>query len=206
MSITNYGELKAAVENWLGTEDLTNRIPEWIALAEDRIAQDLRVSGMETTGDLTISAQSVSVPTGFIEVIRLYLDQESDKRLDFFTPQKFWSRNAVNETAKPEIYTLEGDNFMFAPTPDATYTGKLLYYKRFTDLSDDADTNWIISNARGLLLYGALLDAHLYLEDDAGATKYASLYEDTLERVHMADRRGRFPKGGLAMHSEVPVI
>jgi hypothetical protein len=206
MAINTFLTLKQAVENWLERDDLTNRIPEFIALAEDRIAQDLRVQAMETTGDLTISSQTIAVPTGFLEVRRLYLESDTDKPLDFMSPSVFWARNAVNESRKPEIFTLEGTNFVFAPSPETTYTGKLLYYKRFDALSANADTNWILTNARGLLLYGALLEAYTFLEDDAGALKYAALYDQILHRVQEADDRARYPRGALPMRSQVAVI
>lgn len=205
MSISTYLELKQAVERWLGRNELANRIPEFIALAEDRIAQDLRVQAMETTANLTISTQRVSVPTGWLESIRLYLDG-TDKRLDFMPASVFWERNAANETGQPDIYTLEGQEFVFAPSPSSSHTGKLLYYKRFTALSASSDTNWIIANARGLLLYGALAEAYTFLEDDAGALKYALMFDQLLDRVNAADRRARFPRGALASRSQVSVV
>ncbi len=53
MSISNFGELKTSVQNWLGgRSDQTSRIPEWIKLAEDRIAQDLRIRAMEASADM----------------------------------------------------------------------------------------------------------------------------------------------------------
>jgi hypothetical protein len=157
VAISTFAELKIAVENWLGRQELTNRIPEFIALAEDRIALKLRVRAMEASADLTINAQRVAEPTGFLEQIRLYRSSDDQKGLDFFAPSVFWGRNAVNETGTPRIYTVEGQEFVFAPSPDTTSTGKILYYKRFTSLSVAGDTNWILSNARGLYLYGALL-------------------------------------------------
>lgn len=297
MSITSYSELKLAVGNWLGREELTNRIPEYIAMAEDRIALDLRVQAMETsqyvvwkattsvtavggsanaitltpttaatsyalgdtykftaassnTSTTTINvsglgAKSIKrrhggvkeglsaddilsgadyrvyydgtdflivppggapVPSNFIEQIRLYLDTENDKALDYYAPSVFWTRNAVNETSQPDIYTVEGDYIVMAPIPDGTYRGRLLYYRRFAALSGSSDTNWILSNARGLLLYGALIEAYNYLEDDGGTLKHAAMYDQLLSRLQVSDRMGRFPRGAQATRSQVPVV
>ncbi len=82
MSVDNYGELKTAIANWAERDDLTSRIPEFIALAEDRIALDLRVRPMETSADITISAQTAALPTGFLGVRRLVLDDDAS-RLDY---------------------------------------------------------------------------------------------------------------------------
>lgn len=203
MSIDNYGELKTAVANWLKRDDLTSRIPEFIAGAEDRIAIDLRIRAMETTADLTVSSQTVALPTGFLAQRRLYLDTSTDrKRLDFYPPADFWMRRASSETGTPVIYTVEGDNIVFGPTPDATYTGKILYYQRFTALSGDSDTNWLLSNQQFLLLYGALIEASPFVGDDPRTMTWAMMYDDRIEKMQQADRDDRYPDS-LQSHSQV---
>jgi len=98
MSISNYGELKTAVANWLGgRSDQTSRIPEWIKLAEDRIAQDLRVRGMEAGADIlwkkTVSITAAEV-AGTGDVIT-------------FTPATAVTSYAFADTYK---FTAEADN------------------------------------------------------------------------------------------------
>lgn len=297
MAISTFAELKLAVGNWLGREELTNRIPEYIAMAEDRIALDLRVQAMETsawvvwkatttvttvggtanaitltpasaaasyalgdtykftaassnTAATTVNVSSLGaktikrrhggvkqdlaaddiisgvdyriyydgtdfllvppggapLPSNFLEQVNLYLDTSSEKSIDFMMPSVFWGRNAVNETSMPDIYTVEGDYIVLAPIPDGTYRGRLQYYRRFTSLSAASDTNWILSNARGLLLYGALLEAYIYLEDDAGTSKYAALFDQILDANNKAAKRTRVPRGAQAMRSQVSVV
>ena len=48
MAINTYSTLQTAVANWLDRDDLTARIPEFIALAETRINRALRIRAMET--------------------------------------------------------------------------------------------------------------------------------------------------------------
>ena len=40
MAITTYAELKTAIANFLARSDLTDRIPEFIALAEARMSRE----------------------------------------------------------------------------------------------------------------------------------------------------------------------
>ena len=204
MAITNYLTLKQAVQNWLGRDDLANRITEFISLAESRIARSLRVQAMETAADLTITSGVADQPDGYLETIRIYLDDASRTKLDYMSPSVFWTRNAVLETNTPKIYTIEDQKFKFAPL--GSDTGKLLYYKKFDALSSNSDTNWIITNAPGLLLYGALLEAYLFLEDDAGVNKYAALFDNLLGVLNMEDRNARYPRGGASTRSEVSVV
>ncbi len=207
MSITNYGELKIAVANWLQADETTPRIAELISLAEDRIAQDprLRLRAMEASADLTVNAQTVALPSGYLEARSLYLEGTPKRRLEFLTPEDFWVRNLASESGTPKFFTIEGENFVFGPAPDTTYTGKLLYWKRFTPLATDADTNWLLTNARGLLLYGALMEAATLLPNDPRVMVWATAYEDEVGKVQMANRRDRYSGAPLRMRSDVHV-
>lgn len=44
---------------------------------------------------------------------------------------------------KPKAYDLVGDYFNLAPTPDATYTLKMVYYKEDTKLDSDVENDWL---------------------------------------------------------------
>ena len=49
MAINTYSTLQTAVANWLDRNDLTDRIPEFISLAEATFNRTLRLRAMETT-------------------------------------------------------------------------------------------------------------------------------------------------------------
>lgn len=209
MAITTFDELKTAVRNYLDRDDLTNRIPEFISLAEDRAAKDLRIRAMETSSDITMTAdtQTTALPTRFLGAIRLYIQNTTSdyRRMEYLTPANFWLRELSDATSIPKLYTIEGENFVWAPIPDQTYTAKLLYYQRFAALSSASDTNWFLSNARGVLLYGALLEAAPFLEDDTRALTWATFYDDAVSRVIKSDKRDRYPEGELMSRSLVTV-
>ena len=207
MAITNFGELKSAVANWLERDDLTDRIPEFIAMAEDTIAQDkrLRIRPMETTTDLTISSRTTALPSGFIGARRLYLDGTPLKRVEFLPPEQFWIRNLATQTGLPKYFTIEGENLTVGPAPDSTYTGKLLYYQRFTALSGDTDTNWLLTNARGVMLFASLLESAPYLGDDQRTLLWSARYDDLVEKVHEANKRDRYTGAPLVARSDVQI-
>ena len=205
MAIGTYAELKTAVANYLTRSDLTSRIPEFIELAEDRIAHDLRIRAMETSSDITIDAQTEALPTGFLSMRRLYLNTDPIRRLEFVPPEHFWTIRAATESGQPKVYTIEGENLVFGPSPDSTYTGKALHYKRFTALSADADTNWLLTSARGLYLYGALIESAPYIRNDPRIATWSAMWDNELDRVMKADQRDRFP-GDLRTRSDVMVV
>ena len=207
MAITNFGELKTAVANWLERDDLTSRIPEFISMAEDRIAKDIRIRirAMETSSDLSISAQTVALPTGFIKARRFYLDGTPLVRMEFLPPEEFWIRHLATQTSKPNFFTIEGENIVLGPAPDTTYTGKLLYYQRFTAFSADVDTNTLLTEARGIYLYASLLEAAPFLEDDPRTLTWATMYDDLADNIQKADREDRYSGAPLMTRTDVQV-
>jgi len=215
MAINNYATLVTAVTNWAARSDteFTNRIDDFIALAEDRIhygdegqfrTDPLRILGMETAADLTISAQSVAQPTGWLESKRLYINTDPLYDVEYMTPDRFWSSNAANSntTGKPIIYTIEGTNFIFAYSPDSTYTGKLLFFKKMDALSSSLTTNWLIINSPGTYLYACILEYALWAEDDGKITKYAALFQGRINALIRQDSKARFSGSNLIVRTD----
>src|SRR3990167_1736137 len=215
MTIATYSDLKTAIQNWAvrADETFTNRIDEFIDLAEERIhygagkpgdpiyTQPLRLRGMETTGDLTVSSQSVALPTGFLQERRIYLNTDPKTDLKYLPPDRFWASSAAvtSTSGQPSVYTIEGTNLIFGPGPDTTYTGKILYQKKMDALSDSATTNWLIINAPGVYLYACLLEFAIWDRNDEDSLKYLGLLRGGSNARVRQDRISRQPGGALAM-------
>ena len=207
MAITDYGELKTSVSNWLERDDLTNRIPEFISLAEDRIYQALRIRELEASVTITTTAaqQEDSLPTRYVAARRLYVDASPDTILEYRSPVNFWSIYGSQTTAKPQVYTIEAENFVWAPIPDTAYSIRILHYARLAAFSADSDTNNLLTKARGLYLYGALLEAAPFLGDDPRVLIWAQMWDDMKERVEAADKKDRFSGYPLTQRDIVQV-
>ena len=106
MSVSNYGELKTAVANWLERSDLTSRIPEFIAFGEDRIGTDLRVRAMETSADVTISGQTVALPARYLGTQSIHMDTDA-RRLEFLPRQRFWLADGSDTIGEPKFLPLK---------------------------------------------------------------------------------------------------
>jgi hypothetical protein len=106
---------------------------------------------------------------------------------------------ASNYTAsgKPRFFGVVGGQFRIVPTPDATYTTELTYYAKLTKLSSSVATNWLLTANPDIYLYGALLQAAPYLQDDARIQTWATLYERALNDSQTADDRGASSGGAL---------
>ncbi len=207
MAINNYGTLKTAVANFLERDDLTNRIPEFISLAEDRIYLTLRIREMENSATITTTAaqQTDALPTRFIGARRLYVDASPDTVLEYRSTVNFWSIFGSQTTASPTVFTIEGEDFVWAPIPDSAYSIKVLYYNRLAAFSSDTDTNALLTKARGLYLYGALLEAAPFLDNDPRILTWAQFFDDLKERVESSDKRDRFSGYPLTQRDLVQV-
>jgi len=200
MAISTYNELLSALDNWLGTSDLTSRTPEFIALAEADIWGRLRIRAMEQSTDLGISSQRVALPSGFLEARRIYIDGNPVTPLEYFPPMDFWRRYMSTDTAEPSAYTIEGGNLVFGPSPDATYTGKLLYVAQPSALS--ASLNGTFTSNPDAWLYGALVQAAPYLDNDERVPTWRAMYEAALIRIEKSDQRSRYSGGPLQVRSD----
>lgn len=202
MTIATCADLKAAAATYFARSDLTSRIPEWIANVETRaaygsrepnfICEPLRVRGMETSADVTISAQTAALPTNYLQSRRFYINSSPVRELDYIVPDLFWRTHISSDTAEPRRFTVEGENFVFGPIPDATYTGKILYYKKLTPLSADSDTNWLLTNAPGVYLSGVLAEGFAYMRKYDAAAVRQTAFAGGINALNLADHSDRY--------------
>lgn len=193
MAISTYAELQTAVANWLSRADLTSRIPEFISIAEARINRKLRIRQQETASDvaLTASTRTASLPTDFREVRRMYLNGSPVRELEYVSPQDYWRRYAASEYGRPELFTIEGSNFLFGPIPDTAYTAKLSYYASFPALSSTAHTTF--TSNPDLYLYGSLVAAEPYLKNDKRLPVWKAQFDETLIELERENRTNAGP-------------
>jgi len=199
MALTTYTELKSSIADWLNRSDLTTVIPDFISLAEAQIERTLRTRQMIIRANASFDAQYGAVPADFLEVKSLKLTSTNP-----ITPMTYLSIDALdNEIAKytasgrPKFFGVVGDQFRIVPTPDANYTTELIYYAKLTKLSNSVASNWLLTANPDIYLYGALLQAAPYLQDDARIQTWATLYERALNDAQTADDRASSSGGTL---------
>ena len=90
-----------------------------------------------------------------------------------------------------------GGQFRLAPTPDTNYATELTYYSKLSKLSSSVATNFILDSSPDAYLYGSLLQAAPYLQDDARIPVWAGLYERALTDLQAADDRASTSGGRL---------
>ena len=199
MALTTYTELKTSIGDWLNRSDLTSVIPDFISLAEAQVERTLRTRQMIVRANASFDAEYGAVPSDFLETKSLKLTSTNPQ-----TPLEFLSIDALDNKAaeytgsgKPRFFGVVGGQFRIVPTPDATYTTELTYYAKLTKLSSSVASNWLLTSNPDIYLYGSLLQAAPYLQDDARIQTWATLYERALNDSQTADDRGASSGGAL---------
>lgn len=213
MSLNTYAGLLTAAADWLARSDLTSYIPDFYVMGETRIfygsseksqfpSAPLRIREMQTSADITFSAQSAALPTGFLGMIRLYLDVDPKITPTQMTPAAFWRKHSSNTASRPTDYTIEGTNILLGPSPDSTYTGKALYYKAFDPIATASPVTWLMTNAPSVYLYAALLEAAPFIRNDIRLPTWHTLFKGMLEGLNDSSDMARL-SGPLVSQTDV---
>ena len=188
MALTTYTELKASVAGWLNRTDLTTAIADdFIPLAEAEMKRRLRRATESTT--IYISAGNMNGPTDMAAPITLRLSSTSpslDKPLTFCTPEMLGEELAwhAGVEGRPTHYAFYDGQLQFAPVPDQSYDGILLYYQQLTPLSGSVPSNAVLAEAPDAYLFGALLQAAPYLEHDERIPVWQRKFDAAIDQLN----------------------
>ncbi len=204
MAISNYSTLQASIGDWLNRSDLTAVIPDFITLAEAQFNRNIRHRRMVERATATLDSEYSAVPADWLESIRYQINTNPITVMEFVSPdQAALLKGANGTTGKPIYYTQIGQQFQVVPAPDSgsAYTGELTYYATIPALSVSNTTNWLLTDSPDLYLYGALLQAAPYLQDDQRISTWGTLYERCLNDLKVSHERSRMATSALRMRA-----
>ena len=200
MSFT-YAELKTAIQNYTENTETTfvNSLDIFIKNTEERILKiaQLEVFRKNQTGTLTpysadnTNSQFLTLPNDFLAPFSLSYTKDSVKEFMLFKDVNFLqSFNPNNATTGEPRYYAQYDitHFILAPTPDAAYSVELHYFYRPASITSggETDTTWLSTNAEMALLYGALIEAYIYMKGEQDVmAMYNSRFQEAMIGVKM---------------------
>ncbi len=203
MAISNYSELKSAIADWLDRTDLTDSIPNFIALTEARHKRDFKLRRLETrvTANTVADQEYYSLPDNYIAMRNIQLNTDPKTSLEYLTPEQMDRVYAGSIKGKPKAYSIMVNDIQLRPTPDSVYQIELLYYKHVNPLSDSNATNEILDNHPDIYLYGALVEAEPYLQNDKRIQTWASFYDRAKKDIIDSNERDRH--SGVALTTRI---
>jgi hypothetical protein len=195
MSFT-YAQLKTAIQDYTENTETTfvNNLPVFIRAAEERILKmvQLALFRRNQTATLTASNPYLNAPSDYLAPYSLsYTDGNGDKQFIEFKDVNFVQafNPDASDTGAPRFYAqFDLDNFIIGPTPDSNYAVELHYFYRPASLTAGADsgTTWLSENAELSMLYGALVEAYIFMkgEQDVMAL-YNQRFQESLMGLKM---------------------
>ena len=209
MALTTYTELKASLANWLNRSDLTTEIADdFIKLAEADLNSKLRVRAMIAQVNITVDAETATLPTDFLQIRNFYiLSGQTKTPLVYTTPASMDTTSGTSTTGLPTTFTILGDTLRFSPKPDATYTAKMNYFKKFPALSSSVATNYILENHPAIYLYGSLFHAANFLGgiNPQQIQTWQQMFATALERLELNDREDEYNGSPLQVRTVTSV-
>ena len=199
MGISTYTDLVTSVANWLHRADLTSVIPDFVDICEANLNRDLRVSQMETSAALTVTAGSATLPADYLASRMILTDASPPKALSYVQPDDWARYGQQNGTSM--YYTILGDTVKFAEIGTSSPT--LYYYQKIPALVETtAETNWLILAHPDVYLCGTLAASAPYIGNDARLPTWMAQYVASVSAIKAADK-ARTLGSGLQVRPDV---
>tara|TARA_Y100001973_G_scaffold75768_1_gene110738 strand:- start:44 stop:685 length:642 start_codon:yes stop_codon:yes gene_type:complete len=210
-AFVDYDNLLQAVSDWLARDDLGDRIPDFVWLAECEIQRDLNLRMNDSVYESTsVSGQDyVSLPEDFAEAV-LFEWKDSSKSpvsiSSFDVVSSFQKKNRYrsSETSTPRSGAVFGDRLYLGPVPSAS-DFRLFYRSGVSHLSHLNKTNDVLRKYPDALLYGSLLHSAPYLGEDERALGWVQLYDRAKDSAFKEEWRSRTGHGPLRMQPDIGV-
>mgnify|MGYP003440786008 CR=1 FL=1 len=199
MALTNRSELLAAIADWLNRTDLADAIADdFVPLAEAEMKRRLRRATESTT--IYISAGNMNGPSDMAEPIHLRLSSGTpylDGNLLLCTPEMLTDVRQRNGyvAGRPTHFAYYDGQLQFAPTPDQSYDGILLYAQQLTPLTVSNTTNAVLTEAPDAYLFGALVQSAQYLQHDERVQMWQAKFDAAITQLNEMRERESYGAG-----------
>lgn len=186
----NYTWLQAQVIDWLHRSDLAAKVPTFITMAEARINRIVHARGMEIEATLPFAAGigAVRLPTGFDTPLAAWVDCESGRRaLSGVVPEQL---SGTTQRGEPQYWAISGAYLAIDCPPDRARQ-VTLRYRGLLRLSTSAPNNSVLTKYPDVYLYGALMEAALWLRDQDSLATWSQLFDTAMKELNRNESRSR---------------
>jgi len=165
----------------------TEQVNTFIDQAEQKVFNSVQILNLRknVTGSLTASNQYLKTPSDWLSNFSLAVIDSTTGAYSYllnkdvnFIRESFPSPTA---TGTPTHYAVFDDNtYILGPTPDLSYAMELHYFY-YPQSIVTAGTSWLGDNFDSVLLYGALIEAHIFMKGEADVYQnYTARYNEAM--------------------------
>jgi hypothetical protein len=201
--ITSYATLQTAVADYLARDNLTSFIPNFIQNTENKLYRTLNLRNEETALSVSVSSGVAAVPADFKQLKFAYYAGTPADVLQWVSLDELYrdypDRSA--STSNPQVISREAGNFVFGPVAsDGTLNG--VYYAKLASLSTSNATNWYVTNAPEVLLYGSLLEATPFILGDERIPVWQQFFKDAVATLGVEETAARNVQSALVTRTD----
>jgi len=179
-----YTQLQTLVPQYAERADtaFANQVPTFIALAENRIATEVKQQGFESVVTGTLAVNSVlAKPTYWKSTISFnYTDATGARNPIFLRPLEYVRNHWPNPslTGAPRFYAdYNATHFLLGPTPSAAFAFELSYYARLQPLGPTNDANWMTGNMPQVLFAAVMVEACRFIKNSSRQDTWEQMYQ-----------------------------
>lgn len=195
MTIATYAELVTEIEAYLDRSDYTARIPTFIRLTEARLNRLLDDPDMEVRATAAATGQYTTLPADFKRLIGISTGGPY-YNLKQVSGSAITSLDQTN-VGDPRYYALVDGSISFAPI-NSTVPMTMLYAQTIPALTEAAPSNWLLTRAPDVYLYGALMQAHMFGWFDERVPSIKGLFDEAIEELKQDGANRRWGSAPLA--------
>lgn len=190
-------DLKITLEAWAVRDDLEDRIPEAISLAEVWFQRELFSPEREEVATLTVTNGVASLPSDFGGVKMVYVDGSPDTVLLATTPDQLRDMYPTTDADTPCHYAIEGETMLFGPIPTSGLVIKLRYIEGILALGSGQATNWLLTDHPDIYIHASLAEIFDWARNYEAADRSRGHAAAIADSINRAGRRRKTNSGPL---------
>ncbi len=195
MTIATHSELVTELEAYLDRADYTARIPTFIKLTEVKLNRILDDPDMEVRATVTATGQYTALPVDFKRLIGVSVGGP-DYSLAQTSGTAITSMDQTN-TGDPRAYAIVDGSITFAPSSTNSAIS-ILYARTIPSLTAASPTNWLLTRAPDLYLFGGLIQASILGWDDERVPGFKALFDEAVTEMRSDGANRRWGSAPLA--------
>jgi hypothetical protein len=193
-AVMTYDSLFNDIETYLERTDQAtiDKIPQFIMLAEQVIAADLKILGNLTVAESNMVEGSATIdkPARWRKTVSMNVTVDGRRQPVLLRKyeylREYWPDPASTDV--PMFYCdYDYTHWLVAPTPATDYAYEVLYYERLQPLDSSNQINWFTQYAPQALLYGSLLQAMPFLKNDERLPMWQGQYDQIMNVLKTED-------------------
>ena len=187
-AVMTYDSLVNDIQTYLERTDqqTLDKIPQFIMLAEQIIAAEIKFLGNLTvaTSTMVISENVIPKPARWRKTVSMNVTVAGQRQPVLLRTYEYIREYWPDPTATDApLYFCDYDyeHWLIGPTPALGYNYEVLYYERVQPLDSANQSNWFTQYAPQALLYGTLLQAMPFLKNDERMPMWQSNFDRIIE-------------------------